>query len=181
MSSIGASCASDAASTPCLSVAMKGCYNRNRDVYASECSRCRRFAMKIVAMAAIALCCTVAGGNAQTYRWIDDQGVVNFTDSLEAVPAKYRHKVLKGPDITTRDPRIKEEIQQQEERARQEDASRPPVTTTPDYVPPPMEIAPPKVESDELPPGRTRSQKILDNIERRKAEEEKAQQSGSQQ
>jgi len=136
--------------------------------------------MKIVVMTAIALCCTAVGGNAETYRWTDDQGVVNFTDSLEAVPAKYRHKVLKGPDITTRDPRINEEVKQQEERARQEEASRPPVTTTPDYVPPPTEVAPPKVESDDLPPGRTRSQKIRDNIERRKTEEEKAQPSGSQ-
>jgi hypothetical protein len=122
-----------------------------------------------------------AGGNAATYRWIDDQGVVNFTDNLEAVPTKYRHKVLKGPDITTRDPRISEEVKQQEERARKEDASHPPVVTTPDYVPAPAEVAPPKVESDELPPGRTRSQKIKDNIERRKAEEEKIQQPDSQQ
>ncbi|WP_168206077.1 DUF4124 domain-containing protein [Geobacter sp. FeAm09] len=138
--------------------------------------------MKIVAMAAIALCCAAAGGNAATYRWTDDQGVLNFTDSLETVPAKYRHRVLKGPDITTRDPRISEEVKQQEERARQEQAAQPPVATTPDYMPAqPPEAAPAKVESDELPPGRTRSQKIRDNMERRKAEEEKAQQSGSQQ
>jgi len=137
--------------------------------------------MKIVLMAAIALCCTAVGGNAETYRWTDDQGVVNFTDSLEAVPTKYRHKVLKGPDITTRDPRINEEVKQQEERARKEEASRPPVAVTPDYVPAPPTVAPTKTESDELPPGRTRSQKIRDNIERRKVEEEMTQQPDSQQ
>ena len=137
--------------------------------------------MKIVIIAVIALCCTASGGNAATYRWTDDQGVVNFTDSLDAVPAKYRHKVLKEPDITIRDPQIGEEVKRQEEKARREQASQPPVITTPDYVPSPPEVAPPKVESDELPPGRTKSQKIRDNIERRKAEEEKAQQPDSQQ
>jgi hypothetical protein len=41
---------------------------------------------------------------------------------------------------------------------------------TPDYVPPtppPQVVTPVKPESDELPPGRTKSQKIRDNIERR--------------
>lgn len=137
--------------------------------------------MRTLTIAAVTLFCAATGANALTYRWTDDQGVVNFTDSLEAVPAKYRHKVVKESDITTSDPRIREEVRQEEERARQEEKTRPPVVTTPDYVPPPPEVAPPKVESDELPPGRTRSQKIRDNIERRKAEEEKAQQSGGQQ
>ena len=137
--------------------------------------------MRSLAIAAVALCCTVTGASALTYRWTDDNGEVNFTDSLETVPARYRHKAVKEPDITTSDPRIREEVRQQEERARQEEASQPPVVTTPDYVPPPLKVAPPKVEGDELPPGRTRSQKIRDNIERRKAEEEKARQSGSQQ
>jgi len=131
--------------------------------------------MKTLAIA-VALWCVAGGADALTYRWTDDQGVVNFTDSLEAVPPRYRHKVVKEPDITTSDPRVREELRQQEERARQDEASRPPVETTPDYVPPPPEVAPAKAESGELPPGRTRSQKIKDNIERRKAEEENAQQ-----
>lgn len=137
--------------------------------------------MRAFIIAAVILWCAATGADAQTYRWTDDQGVVNFTDSMEAVPPKYRHKVVKGADITTSDPRIKEEVERQEERARREEASPPTVVTTPDYVPSPPEVAPPRAESDELPPGRTRSQKIRDNIERRKAEEEKNRQSESQQ
>jgi len=35
--------------------------------------------------------------NADTYKWVDNQGVVNFTDNLDAVPKKYRSKVKVTP------------------------------------------------------------------------------------
>jgi hypothetical protein len=130
----------------------------------------RRFIMKIVILASMTLMCLVAVANGQTYRWTDDRGVVSFTDNLNDVPAKYRQKVIKQEDITIRNPQVREELKQQEERAHQEEVSHPPVVITPEYVPPPLlapQVAPPKPESDELPPGRTKSQKIRDNIERR--------------
>ena len=120
--------------------------------------------------------CSAAVVNAATYKWTSDQGVVSFTDNLDEVPAKYRHKVIKQEDITTRTPQIREEVRQQEERAQQEEASHPPMVITPDYVPTspaPAVTAPTNPESDELPPGRTKSQKIRDNIERRNGGEYK--------
>ena len=113
---------------------------------------------------------------AQTYRWTDSKGVKHFTDSLESVPARYRAKMKVSSDITTRDPRVQEELRQQEQRAQQENSSTPRITPTPDYVPPQ-----PATKSVELtePPPRTKSQKIRDNIERRKQEEEKTRPGGN--
>ena len=132
--------------------------------------------MKILIMTACVILSTALTAPAQTYRWTDGQGVLHFTDSLESVPAKYRQKVVTEADITIRDPKIREEVRQQEERARREEESRPRITTTPDYVPvpPPVVVKPATPASDELPPGRTKSQRIRDNIERRTADEEKA-------
>jgi len=120
--------------------------------------------------------------NAQTYRWTDSQGVAHFSDTLESVPPKYRKKMITTPDITIRDPKVREEMQQQEQRAIQEEAARPQIAPSP---PPPVEATtPPPVVStptepkNEEPPPRTKSQKIRDNLERRRLEEEKAQQSG---
>jgi hypothetical protein len=116
---------------------------------------------------------TALTSSALTYRWTDVQGVIHFTDNLESVPAKYRQKVVTGGDITIRDPKINEEVKQQEERARREESSQPRIETTPDYVPAPLpvEVKPAAPMGDELPPGRTKSQRIRDNIEQRKTNE----------
>ncbi len=136
--------------------------------------------MKIFIMTVCVILATALTAPAQTYRWTDGQGVLHFTDSLESVPAKYRKKVVTEADITIRDPKIREEVRQQEERARKEEKSRPRIATTPVYVPapPPVVVKPVTPVSDELPPGRTKSQRIRDNIERRTADEEKASQPG---
>jgi Domain of unknown function (DUF4124) len=126
--------------------------------------------MKRAIMLSLLILCCAAVVDAATYKWIDDKGVISFSDNLEKVPTKYRHKVIKQEDITNRNPRVREELKQQKERARQEEVSHPPMVITPDYVPPtppPLVVTPAKPESDELPPGRTKSQKIRDNIERR--------------
>jgi hypothetical protein len=43
--------------------------------------------------------------NAQAalYEWKDDKGVINFTDNLDSVPAKYKKRVKKRPSITVED------------------------------------------------------------------------------
>lgn len=118
--------------------------------------------------------------NAQTYSWTDDGGVTHFTDSLESVPAKYRKKMTTTRGITIRDPGVKEEMQLQQQRAQQEEAARPRIEISPEpeerTMPEP--VNPVEIKSEE-PPPRTKSQKIRDNLERRRLEEEKAQQSGS--
>ncbi len=119
---------------------------------------------------------SVMYASADTYTWTDDKGVISFTDDPGLIPPRYREKAKKGEDITTRSPKVQQEIKEQEERARQEEINRPRIILTPDYVPTPY--TPPVVESpkpaaDELPPGRTKSQRIQDNIQRRE-EEEKA-------
>jgi hypothetical protein len=44
---------------------------------------------------------STALANADTYKWVDNQGVVNFTDNLDAVPRKYRSKVKVTPSVDT--------------------------------------------------------------------------------
>ena len=122
--------------------------------------------------------CLMFGGvvsiHAETYRWNDEQGVIHFTDSPESIPKKYRNQVKTGEDITIRNPKVQEDLKQQEQRAR-DDAARPRIYPTPDYVPAqqplPQVVVPSGSASDELPPGRTKSQRIQDNINRREAEE----------
>jgi len=112
--------------------------------------------------------------NAETYTWTDDKGVVSFTDDPTSIPLKYKGKAKKGDDITIRNPKVQQELKDQEERARQEEQNRPRIVPTPDYVPQPIQspaAEPRKPATDELPPGRTKSQRIRDNIERRGSEE----------
>ena len=126
--------------------------------------------MNRIAIVMVMILCGVMYANADTYTWTDDKGVVSFTDDPGLIPAKYRVKAKKGEDITVRNPKVQQELKEQEERARQEEINRPRIVPTPDYVPPPQQ--PPVVKSPEpfigdLPPGRTKSQRIRDNIERR--------------
>lgn len=112
--------------------------------------------------------------SADTYTWTDDKGTVNFTDDSTLIPSKYRSKATKGEDITIRNPKVQQELKEQEERAREDEINRPRIVPAPDIVLPPKQL--PKVEapkpvSDELPPGRPKSQRIRENIERREAEE----------
>jgi len=112
--------------------------------------------------------------NAETYTWTNDKGVVNFTDDPTMIPPKYKAKAKKSEDITIRNPKVLQELKDQEERARHEESNRTVITPTPDYVPQPIQppvVEPRKPATDELPPGRTKSQRIRDNIERREAEE----------
>jgi len=102
--------------------------------------------------------------------------VVNFTDDPTLIPPKYRGKVKKGEDITISNPKVQQELKEQEERARQEELNRPRFVPTPDTMPlskqPPV-VEPPKPATDELPPGRPKSQRIQENIQRRAEEKVK--------
>ena len=115
----------------------------------------------------------VAAADAQTYQWTDDNGVISYTDDINSVPTKYRTRVKKREDITTKNPKVRQELLEQERRARQDELNSPRIDRTPGVAPPVP--APPRVErpgttSDESPPGRTKSQRIRDNIERRRIE-----------
>ena len=87
-----------------------------------------------------------------TYYWLSyvlldrQQGMVNFTDDPSMIPPRYRGKAKVGEDITIRNPKIQNELKEQEEKARQEEAARPRIVPTPDYVPPPappLQVTPP--------------------------------------
>ncbi|MBT1077141.1 DUF4124 domain-containing protein [Geobacter grbiciae] len=43
---------------------------------------------------------------ADTYRWVDDKGVVNFTDNPDLIPSKYRKRVRKSPSMTSPAPSL---------------------------------------------------------------------------
>jgi hypothetical protein len=38
-----------------------------------------------------------AAGHSTVYRWIDSEGVVHFTDSLDSVPPEHRSKIKPPP------------------------------------------------------------------------------------
>jgi hypothetical protein len=127
-----------------------------------------------IVMAMVMILCSAMYAYADTYTWTDNKGVVSFTDDPVLIPPQYRGKAKRGEDISIRSPKIRQELKEQEERAHQEEINRPRIVPTPDYVPPPLQ--PPVAESprtaiDELPPGRPKSQRIRENIERREAEE----------
>lgn len=124
---------------------------------------------------------SVMYANADTYTWTDKKGVVNFTDDPTVIPPQYRGKMRKRDDITIRNPKVQQDLKEQEDRARQDEINRPRIVPAPDYVPPQQPVAaePPKRDADELPPGRTKSQRIRDNIERREAEEKAKQADGN--
>ena len=123
---------------------------------------------KIVIVIAIFLW-MASTANADTYMWTDDKGVVSFTDDISLVPLKYRAHARKRADITIHNPLVQQELKEQEKKAMDE-LNRPRITSTPDSLPSPQQA--PAVETtkpvaDELPPGRTKSQRILDNIKNR--------------
>ena len=127
----------------------------------------------VIVMVMVIFLCSEMYAKADTYTWTDEKGVISFTDDPALIPSKYRVKAKKGEDITIRNPKVQQELKEQEERASQEEINRSRVYPTPDYVPSPQQ--PPVAESfspasNELPPGRPKSQRIRENIERRKAE-----------
>jgi hypothetical protein len=122
-----------------------------------------------IVFAIVMILCSVMYANADTYTWTDDKGVVSFSDNLDQIPPRYRAKAKKGEDITIRNPKVQQELKEQEQRALQQN-SLPRIAPTPDYVPPPVEpikVEPPVPAAE----GRTKSQRIRDNIERREGEE----------
>jgi Domain of unknown function (DUF4124) len=129
--------------------------------------------MNRIAFAIVMILCSVMYANADTYTWTDDQGVVSFSDNPDQIPPRYRAKAKKGDDITIRNPKVQQELKEQKERALQEN-SLPRIAPSPDYIPPPVPpplepvMAEPPVPATE---GRTKSQRIKDNIERREGEE----------
>ncbi|MBT1070585.1 DUF4124 domain-containing protein [Pelotalea chapellei] len=122
------------------------------------------------------LICHAAAAGAFTYQWTNEKGVTGFTDSIDKVPSKYRDRVRRREDITIRNPRIQQELKEQERRLRLEEQSAP-GGRLPDEIPAqaPRSVPQPSLEQpkngqpagETLPPGRTKSQRIRDNIERR--------------
>ena len=55
--------------------------------------------------------------HAETYRWVDARGDVNFTDDPDAIPPEYRKKVETRKDITTRDPEVRASVENDTKRA----------------------------------------------------------------
>ena len=103
----------------------------------------------------------------ETYKWTDDRGVIHFSDDSSSIPRRYRNRVKTTDDITIRNPGVQQDLKEREEKAR----IAPAPDSAPASTPQPQITQPPTSTSDELPPGRTKSQRIRDNIERRNAEE----------
>ncbi|MFZ3209288.1 MAG: DUF4124 domain-containing protein, partial [Geobacteraceae bacterium] len=52
-----------------------------------------RFDLELVLLVSIALLAFTTSVHAETYKWIDDKGTINFTEDLGNVPPKYRKTV----------------------------------------------------------------------------------------
>ncbi len=64
--------------------------------------------------------------DAQVYKWIDDKGVVNFTDDPNKVPDQYRSRVEKDNRFVKPTPEGKKKKQRRGEKFRQgENAGKP--------------------------------------------------------
>ena len=120
----------------------------------------------------------------ETYKWTDDRGVIHFSDDSSSIPRRYRNRVKTMEDITIRNPGVQLDLKEREEKARQgeKETSRtaPAPGSAPAPVPQTQITQPPTSTLDELPPGRTKSQRIKDNIERRNTEEKAQQGRGEQ-
>ena len=129
--------------------------------------------MKRIAIMVVLSLFYAMSADADTYTWTDKNGVANFTDDLGMIPTAYRRKAIKREDITINNPKVQQELREQAERARQEKTDGQRKSPSADRTPPPSPpvIVAPKPSPDDLPPGRTKSQRIRDNIERREAEE----------
>ncbi len=55
--------------------------------------------VKICSVLVLLLFTCVGSSIAETYKWVDDKGTVNFADDLSQVPKKYRKKVRTMGDI----------------------------------------------------------------------------------
>jgi hypothetical protein len=106
--------------------------------------------MKRIAIILALLLFCAAVSYAETYKWIDDQGVVNFTDNPRRVPSKYRAKVKKSEDITIRNPKVRQELLKQNERMRKNQVTTRRSVTAPDRV---EQITAPPVTEPPAPPG----------------------------
>lgn len=82
----------------------------------------------------LALCCAAATG-AETYKWTDDQGVINFTDDPARVPSKYRSRVETRADITIRNRTVRQDLWKQNEKRRPTRPAIPRAGTAPDSLP----------------------------------------------
>lgn len=128
------------------------------------------------AMLAFTIMAAATVAEAATFQWTDDRGVIGFTDDLNNVPARYRNKVRTREDITTRNPRIRQELREREERLPRRENAAPGGALAPDDLPRPT-LRPEsgvrrEVPDDSTPPGRTKSQRIRDNIEQRRLREQ---------
>jgi hypothetical protein len=50
-------------------------------------------------MVLIVLCLAAGSAAAETYKWVDDKGTINFTEDYSKIPKKYRKKVKVKRDI----------------------------------------------------------------------------------
>lgn len=92
--------------------------------------------MKRTTVVLYLILCGVTTAVGATYQWTDDKGVINYTDDLNSVPSKYRSTVKKRDDITTRDPKVRQELLEQERRARQDELNSPRIQPSPNVAPP---------------------------------------------
>lgn len=88
--------------------------------------------MKRTMILPLLILCSAVAADAGTYKWIDGQGVVNFTDDPALIPPQYRSKAVKFEGGTSRDPKVLQELKEEVERPRQDRSTPPRSVTTAD-------------------------------------------------
>jgi len=87
--------------------------------------------MKIIRLSVILLCLLIAGpASAVTYKWVDDRGVVGFTEDLGTIPQKYRKKAgIVGEEEDATAPAVKETKESSRKKDAASDVTAPPRTS----------------------------------------------------
>lgn len=51
-----------------------------------------------ITLSLVLLCLFISSAECETYKWVDDKGVMSFSDNLSSVPPKYRKRIMKPID-----------------------------------------------------------------------------------
>jgi hypothetical protein len=77
---------------------------------------------------------------AQTYRYIDSAGNINFVDRISDVPPEYRSQVMPPTPTPIKDPKLLKKIERERRKVKPTRAPKPTRTPRPTKTPRPVKI-----------------------------------------
>jgi hypothetical protein len=86
--------------------------------------------MKPTLLFLLLILCGAAMAHAETYKWINKQGVISFTDDPAKIPSRYRDKALRGDSIN-QSLKVHQDLGKQEKKKRLKNLKPPRTVTSP--------------------------------------------------